>query len=254
MESYVELRHISKSFGRVKALDDASLSCSQGEVLAIVGDNGAGKSTLIKILTGEFQPDSGEIRIGGRSFTHLTIRQALAEGISCVYQDLALGDTLNVAQNIFLGKELTRHGLLLRKEMERESAALLERLKIDIPDPRVPVAALSGGQRQGVAVARLVNRGGSILIFDEPTAAMGLTEAGRTLALLRELADQGLTVIIICHNLAQVYQIADRIAVMRHGKVMREDQASKISQQDIVAILSSALLDETEGGKHAETL
>lgn len=245
MEGYIKLTDISKNFNHVKALDDATLEAYKGEVLAIVGDNGAGKSTLIKILSGVLKPDSGEMRIGEKKFDHLTVESALEEGISTVYQDLALGNTMDVTSNIFLGNELTKHGFLQRKEMQKKAEELLNHLGIDIPDTSAIVGNLSGGQRQGVAVARLVNHGGHILIFDEPTAAMGIVEANNTLSLIKGLASKDMTVIVICHNLMQVFQIADRIAVMRHGKVLVEKKAENSSMNEVVTLLTSAdkLLD-----------
>ncbi|MDD5921764.1 MAG: ATP-binding cassette domain-containing protein [Eubacteriales bacterium] len=250
MEPSIQLTDIIKIFNHVVALNRANLSAYPGEVLAIVGDNGAGKSTLIKMLTGELQPDSGKIRIGGQTYRALHIKEALSLGVFAVYQDLALGGTMDVTSNIFLGNEIRKHGFLDRKTMKKEAEALIRELDINIPDLRTPVSDLSGGQKQGVAVARLIKRGGRYLIFDEPTAAMGLMEADRTLKLIRNLADKGMTVLIICHNLMQVYQIADRIAVIRHGQIIREDRADQISQKDIIAILSSADMPaNTEGGK-----
>ena len=249
MESYIKLTDISKNFNHVKALDDATLEAYKGEVLAIVGDNGAGKSTMIKILSGVLRPDKGEIQIGDSKFDHLTVETAIEAGVSTVYQDLALGNTMDVASNIFLGKEITKHGILQKKEMHRKAKELLEHLEINIPDTSSIVGNLSGGQRQGVAVARLVNHGGHILIFDEPTAAMGIVEANNTLSLIKGLASKDMTVIIICHNLIQVFQIADRIAVMRHGKVLVEKRAEESSMNEVVTLLTSAdrLLDRKVG-------
>lgn len=240
MDSYVKLNHICKNFNHVKALNDASIEAFKGEVLAIVGDNGAGKSTLIKILSGVLRPDSGEIKIGEKSYSSLSVSEALNAGVSTVYQDLALANTLNVTTNIFIGQEITKHGILQKDEMDRQARKLLDDLDVDIPDTAEIAGNLSGGQRQGIAVARLVNRGGNILIFDEPTAAMGVVEASRTLKLIRSLADKGMVVIIICHNLTQVFDTADRVAVMRHGKVLVEKPASESSMHEVVALLTSA--------------
>lgn len=240
MESYVKLSHIYKSFNHVKALNDASIEAYKGEVLAIVGDNGAGKSTLIKVLSGVLKPDSGEIRIGDKKYPSLTISEAMKTGISTVYQDLALANTLNVTTNIFIGQEITKHGLLQKKEMDRRARELLDNLDVDIPDTSEVVGNLSGGQRQGVAVARLVNMGGNVLIFDEPTAAMGVVEAAKTLKLIRSLAAKGMVAIIICHNLTQVFETADRVAVMRHGKVLVEKPVKETSMHEVVALLTSA--------------
>ena len=240
MGSYVELSNICKNFNHIKALDNASLKAWEGEVLAIVGDNGAGKSTLIKILSGVLRPDSGKIRIGQDIFKSMTVESAIKAGVSVVYQDLALGDTMDVSTNIFAGHELTKFGFLNKKEMHKRSTSLINRLGINIPDTHEIVGNLSGGQRQGVAVARLVNQGGHIMIFDEPTAAMGLHEATQTLKLITKLANEGMAVIVICHNLQQVFQIADRIAVMRHGNILMEEKRKDLTIEDIMKLLLTA--------------
>ena len=231
------------------AIENASVCANKGEVLAIIGDNGAGKSTLIKILSGVMQPDGGEIIIDGKSFDRLTVDEALRNGVCTVYQDLALGDTMDVAANIFIGREITKFGVLQKKEMHRQSRELLDRLEINIPDTRESVKDLSGGQRQGVAVARLIHRGGNILIFDEPTAAMGVAESERTLELIRGLADKGMVVIMISHNMAHVFRIADRVAVMRHGHVIVETETENLSIKQVVELLTSADAEDTNKDK-----
>ena len=195
---------------------------------------------LLDVCLGMRLPQCCCLEIDGKTYTHLTVSEALELGISTVYQDLALGDSMDVASNIFLGSEITKHGLLDKKAMHRQTAELLKRLKINIPDTKVNVGNLSGGQRQGVAVARLVNRGGNILIFDEPTAAMGINESNRTLELIRHLADEGFTVIMISHNLMQVFQVADRIVVLRHGCALLEEKVEDISMKEVVELLTSA--------------
>ena len=231
------------------AIENASVCANKGEVLAIIGDNGAGKSTLIKILSGVMQPDGGEIIIDGKSCDRLTVDEALRNGVCTVYQDLALGDTMDVAANIFIGREITKFGVLQKKEMHRQSRELLDRLEINIPDTRESVKDLSGGQRQGVAVARLIHRGGNILIFDEPTAAMGVAESERTLELIRGLADKGMVVIMISHNMAHVFRIADRVAVMRHGHVIVETETENLSIKQVVELLTSADAEDTNKDK-----
>lgn len=240
MESYVRLQHIYKSFNHIKALEDVSIQAYKGEVLAIVGDNGAGKSTLIKILSGVLQPDSGQIQIGDIKYDGLSVKTASRAGVSTVYQDLALANTLDVTTNIFIGQEVIKRRLLQKKEMKQKAQQLLNSLDVDIPDTSEIVGNLSGGQRQSVAVARLINKGGEVLIFDEPTAAMGVVESSKTLELIKNLAKRGLVVILICHNLAQVFQIADRIAVMRHGKVLVEKPIEQSSMHEVVSLLTSA--------------
>ena len=239
-EAYIKAIELHKEFGHVKALRGVSVSAYEGEILAIVGDNGAGKSTLIKILSGVLRPDQGTISVGEKEFTGLTTREAIEAGVSTVYQDLALGNTMDVASNLFLGNEKTRFGFLKKKEMYREAEKLLIDLDIKIPDVTVPVGNLSGGQRQGVAVARLVNRGGKVFIFDEPTAAMGLNETNAVLKLIRKLASDGYVVIVISHNMPQVFDISDRICVMRQGKVIGQMKTCDTTMDEVVSMITGA--------------
>ena len=238
---FLETKEIYKSFGHVQALRGVSMNAYEGEVLAIVGDNGAGKSTLIKILSGVLHPDSGLVRIDGKEYQDLTPRKAIEAGVSTVYQDLALGNTMDVASNLFLGSELTKYGFLKKKKMNEEAKKLLNSLDIQIPDVTVPVGNLSGGQRLGVAVARLVHNGGKLLIFDEPTAAMGLNESNAVLKLIKKLAGEGFTVIIISHNLPQVFYISDRICVMRQGKVIKELKTQDTTMDEVVSMITGAI-------------
>ena len=238
---FLETKDIYKSFGHVQALRGVSMNAYEGEVLAIVGDNGAGKSTLIKILSGVLHPDSGLVRIDDKEYQDLTPRKAIEAGVSTVYQDLALGNTMDVASNLFLGSELTKYGFLKKKKMNEEARKLLNSLDIQIPDVTVPVGNLSGGQRQGVAVARLVHNGGKLLIFDEPTAAMGLNESNAVLKLIKKLAGEGFTVIIISHNLPHVFYISDRICVMRQGKVIKELKTQDTTMDEVVFMITGAI-------------
>ena len=240
-DPFLKVRNIQKQFGHVMALRGVTVQAYQGEVLAIVGDNGAGKSTLIKILSGVLEPDEGEIEIDGKAYRTLTPRKAIGAGVSTVYQDLALGNSMDVAANLFLGREVTRGGFLNKKKMIEEAEKLLESLEIQIPDVAVPVGNLSGGQRQGVAVARLVHNGGKLLIFDEPTAAMGLNESNAVLRLIRKLAADGYAVIIISHNLPQVFHISDRICVMRQGQVMKELLTKETTMDEVVSLITGAI-------------
>ena len=244
---FLKAENLHKSFNHVQALQGVSIQAFAGEVLAIVGDNGAGKSTLIKILSGVLCPDSGSIQIGENEYQKLTPKKAAELGVSTVYQDLALGNTMDVTANLFLGSEQTSCGFLKKRKMSEEARRLLDSLDIQIPDVSVPVGNLSGGQRQGVAVARLVHRGGKLLIFDEPTAAMGVNESSAVLKLIKRLAADHLAVIVISHNLPQVFHIADRICVMRQGKAIAEVRTAETTMDAVVSMITGAVQDEDGG-------
>lgn len=225
----VELRQVKKRFGYIQALRGMDFKAYPGEVTAIVGDNGSGKSTMIKILSGGLKPDEGEIRLKGRTFPTLTVRQAIEQGITTVYQDLALDNCKDCAGNIFLGREIMKYGIFLdHKLMRSRTRELLDRLHIAIPDITQPVEKMSGGQRQALAIARAVHAGGDIMIFDEPTSAMGLKETSRIMELFLNLKKEGKTIILISHNLFQVFDIADRICVV-HGGIQVDSFLTKDS-------------------------
>lgn len=232
--SVIRISHLSKSYGNITALRDVSLDIYPGEILAIVGDNGAGKSTLIKILSGAVKPDSGYIKVGEHSYQSLSPAKAIRLGISTVYQDLALVDCRDVVSNIFLGREIVKAGLLIdRCKMEKEARRVLDSLQVSVPSLKTPVGLLSGGQRQGVAVARAIIQGGTVIIFDEPTAALGVQESAKVIRLMQELARAGMAVVVISHNLHHVFEIAESICVLRHGEIAavcstRESQPSQI--------------------------
>ena len=238
---FLIVKNIQKSFHHIQALRGVSMTAYEGEVLAIVGDNGAGKSTLIKIMSGVLSPDAGIIRISGERYKRLTPKLAGEIGVSTVYQDLALGNTMDVTANLFLGEEISKFGFLKKKEMNRQAEKLLIDLDINIPDVTVPVVNLSGGQRQGVAVARLVHRGGKLLIFDEPTAAMGVNESNAVLSLIKRLANQGYAVIVISHNMPQIFHVSDRICVMRQGRVMKELKTVDTTMDEVVSLITGSL-------------
>lgn len=231
-----------KQYGGVAAVRDVSIEFPAHSVTAIVGDNGAGKSTLIKMLCGAIQPDRGHISVGGVEMRFATPAAARQAGIATVYQDLALADHRNVAENLFLGRELVRSfgpvKVLRRADMRRDAVAALADLKIQVPDVRREARTLSGGQRQGVAIARAVHQGASILVMDEPMAALGLQEQGRVIALVERLAERGLTQLIVSHNLDHVFHLSTRIAVMRLGRVVAIRDTARTDRSEILHLVS----------------
>jgi D-xylose transport system ATP-binding protein len=234
------LRGISKRFGAVQALTDIELEVHAGEVVALVGDNGAGKSTLVKAVAGVNQPDEGVIEWEGRAVTIHRPQDAQHLGVATVYQDLALCDNLDVVGNLFLGRELMRFGVLDEVRMEKRSRTLLDTLSIRIPSVRIPIASLSGGQRQVVAIARSLIGSPKIVILDEPTAALGVEQTAQVLDLVERLRDQGLGVILISHNMADVMAVADRIAVLRLGRNNGFFDRRSTSKEEIISAITGA--------------
>jgi fructose transport system ATP-binding protein len=246
-EPLFEARGIVKRFGHVTALSGADFELYPGEVLAVIGDNGAGKSTLIKVLSGALQPDEGELRLDGEVVQFKTPLDARRAGIETVYQDLAVAPALDVAANVFLGREIRRRGVLgsvLRmidkRRMRRETAEALSELKIGIQSLRVAVENLSGGQRQGVAVARAAAWGRRVVIMDEPTAALGVKETAQVVDLIKRVRERGLPVILISHDMPHVFELADRIHIMRLGKRAAVVTPQSVSMPDAVAIMTGA--------------
>ena len=233
----LEARGIGKMFGHVRALNDVSFDLAPGEVLAVLGDNGAGKSTLIKILSGAYDATHGEILVKGEPRQFTGPGEATKAGIATVYQDLALVDSRDVAANLFLGREFRKGPFIDRRRIYREAEKVLGGLTMRLPSVRVPIYLLSGGQRQAVAIARVLVGGADIIIMDEPTAALGVQESERVLSLVRHLRDQGKAVILISHNLQQVWQTADRILVMHLGKVAGIRQRSATTVDEIVKLI-----------------
>ncbi|KQV04722.1 MULTISPECIES: ATP-binding cassette domain-containing protein [unclassified Kitasatospora] len=234
------LRGVSKRFGAVQALTDIELEVNAGEVVALVGDNGAGKSTLVKAVAGVNQPDEGVIEWEGRPVAIHRPQDAQHLGVATVYQDLALCDNLDVVGNLFLGRELMRFGVLDEVRMEKRSRTLLDTLSIRIPSVRIPIASLSGGQRQVVAIARSLIGSPKIVILDEPTAALGVEQTAQVLDLVERLRDQGLGVILISHNMADVMAVADRIAVLRLGRNNGFFDRRSTSQEEIISAITGA--------------
>lgn len=242
----LEARGLIKTFGHVEALRGASLAICAGEVVALVGDNGAGKSTLVSCLSGSQQPDAGEVLVDGREVRLPDPRAAHALGIETVYQDLALAPDLSVAANLFLGRELRMRGLLGRlgfvdAATERRNASVdLERLGIVLPSEATPVRSLSGGQRQVVAIARAVRYAQRVVFMDEPTAALGVRQTAAVLDIIRRVRDLGTAVVLISHNLSDVFAVADRIAVARLGAITLDVPTVDTTPDQIVAAITGA--------------
>jgi ABC-type sugar transport system ATPase subunit len=232
---------ISKSFGHVQALKDVTLEAYAGEVLVLVGDNGAGKSTLVKILSGVMRPDSGQIFVGGEPVHLADPAEARRAGIATVFQDLAVVEVLDVATNMFLGRVPRRNFFVERKRMIVEAAELLVSLGIRLPSVRVPVGLLSGGQRQGVAVARAVLQGGRAILMDEPTAALGVRETAQVVEIISELRSQGKAVVVISHDLEIVFDLADRIQVMRLGRRAGVRRREETDRNEIVGLITGTV-------------
>jgi len=245
----LQLRGISKSFGSVQALSDVDFEVRHGEVMALVGDNGAGKSTLIKCVAGIHSADSGEILFDGKPVHIHSPKEAANLGIEVVYQDLALCDNLDVVQNMYLGRE-ERDWLFRLKEplMEQRTAETLRSLSVTtIRSIRQPVASLSGGQRQSVAVAKAVQWNSKLVILDEPTAALGVAQTRQVLELVKRLGDQGLAVVLISHNLHDVFEVATRITVLRLGRDVGVYEREKTTQQEVVQAITAGIPTKVAG-------
>ena len=246
----VEMRGITKRYGGVTAVDNVDFAIFPGEIHALVGDNAAGKSTLIKCLSGAVARDGGEILIDGKPADIRSPRDAKRFGIETVYQDLALADNLDVAANLFLGREVM-HGGLARpfmnlRHMEKEAKKVLERLKIRVPNVRQRVRNMSGGQRQCVAIARSVYFNAQLIILDEPTAALGVKETEMVFDLVRNMREQGHTVVMISHNLNHVFDLCDRITVMKTGRVAGTRKVAETTKSEIVQLIMTGGFDPVE--------
>lgn len=246
--SIFQAHDIVKRYGHVTALDGVDFDLRAGEILAVIGDNGAGKSSLIKALSGALIPDSGEMLLDGRKVHFKSPIDARRHGIETVYQDLAVAPAMTIAENLFLGRELLQPGIFGRclriidkKKMLSEAVRHMQDLKIGIRSMSQPVSTLSGGQRQGVAVARSTAFARHVVILDEPTAALGVKEGNMVLELIRRVRDRGLSVILISHNMPHVFEIADRIHIQRLGKRAAVVDPKKISMADTVAVMTGAV-------------
>jgi simple sugar transport system ATP-binding protein len=241
-EPLLSVEGVSRSFGAVQALADVSLEVAAGQVTALVGDNGAGKSTLVKIISGVLRPDSGHVMLEGNEVDFRGPLEARARGIESVYQDLALVPDLDVVANLFLGRELVNGALSLRrlrrKEMRERSRSAMAELGIDFPSIAAPLRYLSGGQRQAVAVARGVMWAEKVVLFDEPTAALGVAGRGTVLRLIKQVRSKGLAVLMVSHSLPEVFESADSIVVLRHGRRVATLDASRTNGNEVVALMT----------------
>ena len=239
-EPLLRLVGLGKHFGPVRALIGVDLDIPDGQVTAVVGDNGAGKSTLIKTISGIWEPDDGEIIWKGRPVRLHSPKDAAELGIATVYQDLALADNLDIVQNMFLGRELVRYRVLNESAMEKAAKSTLSDLSVvTVRSVRQPVGSLSGGQRQAVAVARAVLREAQLVVLDEPTAALGVTQTRVVLDLIRRLKTQGIAVIVISHNLNDVFSVADRVAVLRLGRVVSVGPKEQYDTESVVDLMTT---------------
>jgi D-xylose transport system ATP-binding protein len=244
-EPLLRLQHINKSFGAVRALTDVDFEVYANEVVGLVGDNGAGKSTLIKAIAGVAPADDGEIFVEGQPVKITSPQTATNLGIETVYQDLALCDNLDVVSNLYLGREERTPILSLSEiEMERRGLEVLHTLDVKLPSVRAKVAQLSGGQRQSIAVAKTILRNAKVVLLDEPTAALGVAQTRQVLNLIRRLREQGLAVVVISHNLADVFEVADRVIVLRLGKRVGTFEIKSTTAERIVAAITGAEFGE----------
>ncbi|HEX3824866.1 MAG TPA: ATP-binding cassette domain-containing protein [Mycobacteriales bacterium] len=246
----LRLSKIGKSFGPVQALSDVDLEIYPGEVLALVGDNGAGKSTIIKTISGIWSPDAGEMFWEGKEVHVRNPRDAAALGIATMYQDLALADNLDIVQNMFLGREVLRHLWLDETAMELSARKTLADLSVTtVRSIRQPVGTLSGGQRQAVAVARAVLEDAKLVIMDEPTAALGVSQTAMVLKLVKRLSERGVAVLIVSHNLVDVFEVADRLAALYLGRIAGVERVADIDTQRAVELITTGKLAQSSSGK-----
>lgn len=239
-ETVLSLKNVSKNFGAVAALTDVELDVRAGEVVALVGDNGAGKSTLVKILAGVHPQDVGVIKIAGQEVHLGSPSDSIKHGVATVFQDLALCDNLDVVQNLYLGRQLRGHRLD-EVTMETNAWELIRQLRAKIPSVRIPIASLSGGQRQSVAIARSLLGNPKLIMLDEPSAALGVAQTAEVLNLIERLRDRGLAVILISHNMDDIFAVADRIAVLRLGRNNGIFSANSTSRKEVIEAITGSV-------------
>ena len=241
-QPFLRLKNVSKSFGHVQALDKVNLDIHEDEIVGLVGDNGAGKSTLVKILSGVYFADECEIEVDDKLVDIKTPGDAQSHGIATVYQDLALVDHRDVASNIYLGMEPKTAGVIInRRKMWADAKTVIESVRTTIESAKTEVGILSGGQRQAVAIARSLVRGSRLFIMDEPTAALGVEQSAMVLSLLSDLKQRGAGVLLISHNMSHVFDVVDRVVVLRHGKKVAERIKSESSPEEIVGLITGAI-------------
>lgn len=249
-EKLLRMENISKRFGRVQALSGVDFSVDYNEIVGLLGDNGAGKSTLIKILTGVFPQDTGEIYFEGKKVSFSSPRDAQRLGIEAVYQEATLVNVMNIARNFFLGREPTRWGFLLdRRRMDRECIQVLSRIGVKISSPKREVLLLSGGERQSICIGRALYFQAKLVVFDEPTAALSVKETEYVLRYIRSLKDKGISVVVITHNIYHVYDLADRFVILDHGRKVGEFTKDEVSPQDIIDVIRAGTAEVLRGGR-----
>jgi D-xylose transport system ATP-binding protein len=240
----VVMRDIHKSFGGVRAVQGVTIDLFPGEVVGLLGHNGAGKSTLIKMLSGAYEADSGEIVVGGERVTIRNPRDARHYGIETIYQTLALADNLDAPANIFLGRETMRGPFLNDDAMESEARKVLDRLALNLPSVKEPVANLSGGQRQAIAIGRAIYFNARVLIMDEPTAALGPQETEQVARLVKQLKTEGLGIFLISHDLHDVFDLSDRISVLKNGKLVGTVRTQDVTRDEVLAMIIAGKLPD----------
>lgn len=245
-DNFLELRNITRRFGAIEALKGIDLDIRAGEVIALLGDNGAGKSTLVKIISGGLKPSTGSIRVNGEERSFSSPSEAKSEGIETVYQDLSLCLNADVVANFFMGREITRRRfgipVLQEREMEKITAEAISKAGTTIPSLRTNAEHLSGGQRQAIELNRFVHFGGKLVLLDEPFAALGVEQTAKGLKMIRDVAAQGVAVVVITHIMAQAFQVADRIVVIRQGRVAKDVDRAKISQEEAVELITGGAM------------
>ncbi len=238
-DSILSMTSISKHHGAVIALEDVDLVLYPGEVLGLAGDNGAGKSTLMKILAGMYHPSAGSITIAGEEVTFRSPTDSINKGIQMIYQDLAVADNIDVVGNVFLGRELTKRvcggfiSVIDENRMEKEALEALSRVKINLASVRTDVEKLSGGQRQAVAIARAISAQARIVIMDEPTASLGVTEAGQVIEVIKDLKHRGISIIFVSHRIEDIFEVCDRVTVLKNGRKIGDRDIAEISTDEL---------------------